>query len=135
MSEADLAGLVPTNASNNSGAPESSPSSSEGVTELRADDSRPEAAGVPARGWDGPIDEAFVNVGKDDGVRTSDVQQALSSAGVSEDDTAYVRIRQRHTFIGVRQGLLERVVTGLSGQTIAQREVEAQPARPRQARR
>jgi len=27
------------------------------------------------------------------------------------------------------------VVTGLSGQTIAEREVEVQPARPRQARR
>lgn len=87
------------------------------------------------RSWDGPIDEAFVNVGREDGVRASDVQQALSTAGVSEDDTAYVRVRQRHTFIGVRQGLLERVVSGLSGQTIAERAVEAQPARPRQARR
>ena len=136
VSDADLAGLVPgPAASNNSGVPESSPSSSEGVTELRTDDARADTAGGSARGWDGPIDEAFVNVGKDDGVRTSDVQQALNSAGVSEDDTAYVRIRQRHTFIGVRQGLLERVVTGLSGQTIAEREVEVQPARPRQARR
>jgi ATP-dependent RNA helicase DeaD len=136
VSDADLAGLVPSHAaSNHSAVPESSPSSSEGVTELRADDSRADTAGASTHSWDGPIDEAFVNVGKDDGVRTSDVQQALSSAGVSEDDTAYVRIRQRHTFIGVRQGLLERVVTGLSGQTIAQREVEAQPARPRQARR
>ncbi len=136
VSDADLAGLVPPHAaSNHSGVPESSPSSSEGVTEVRTDDARADAAGGSARDWEGPIDEAFVNVGKDDGVRTSDVQQALSSAGVSEDDTAYVRIRQRHTFIGVRQGLLERVVTGLSGQTIAQREVEAQPARPRQARR
>jgi len=87
------------------------------------------------RAWDGPVDEAFVNVGRDDGVRTSDIQQALSSAGVIEGDTAYVRIRQRHTFIGVRAGLLDRVVSGLSGQTIAERAVEAQPARPRQARR
>jgi ATP-dependent RNA helicase DeaD len=85
--------------------------------------------------WDGPVDEAFVNVGRDDGVRTSDLHQALSTAGVSEGDTAYVRIRQRHTFIGVRQGLLDRVVSGLNGQKIAQRLVEAQPARPRQARR
>jgi ATP-dependent RNA helicase DeaD len=86
-------------------------------------------------GWDGPVDEAFINVGRDDGVRTSDLHQALTTAGVSASDTAYVRIRQRHTFIGVRQGLLERVVAGLNGQTIAQRQVEAQPARPRQARR
>ncbi|HTV23541.1 MAG TPA: DEAD/DEAH box helicase [Polyangiaceae bacterium] len=93
----------------------------------------PEAGGIS--NWDGPVDEAFVNVGRDDGVRTSDLHQALSTAGVSEGDTAYVRIRQRHTFIGVRQGLLDRVVSGLNGQKIAQRLVEAQPARPRQARR
>ncbi len=93
--------------------------------------SSPSASG----GWDGPVDEAFINVGRDDGIRTSDLHQALSTAGVSQDDTAYVRIRQRHTFIGVRQGLLDQVVSGLSGQTIAQRAVEAQPARPRQARR
>lgn len=92
----------------------------------------PETSAV---GWEGPVDEAFVNVGRDDGVRTSDLHQALVTAGVSEGDTAYVRIRQRHTFIGVRQGLLDRVVAGLNGQKIAQRLVEAQPARPRQARR
>jgi ATP-dependent RNA helicase DeaD len=85
--------------------------------------------------WEGPVDEAFVNVGRDDGIRVSDLHQALSVAGVSPDDTAYVRIRQRHTFIGVRQGLLEQVVAGLSGQKLAERAVEAQPARPRQARR
>jgi hypothetical protein len=81
------------------------------------------------------VDEAFVNVGRDDGVRTSDLHQALTTAGVSPSDTAYVRIRQRHTFIGVRQGMLDQVVAGLNGQTIAQRLVEAQPARPRQIRR
>jgi hypothetical protein len=86
-------------------------------------------------GWEGPVDEAFVNVGRDDGIRTTDLHQALTSAGVSHGDTAYVRIRQRHTFIGVRQGLLDQVVAGLTGQTLAQRSVEAQPARPRQAPR
>jgi len=102
-------------------------------SELGATDA--ESAGTSNANWEGPVDEAFVNVGRDDGVRASDVQQALSNAGVSDDDTAYVRIRQRHTFIGVRRGLMDRVVSGLSGQTIAQRSVEAQPARPRQARR
>jgi ATP-dependent RNA helicase DeaD len=94
-----------------------------------------EAGAAAVHDFDGPVEEAFVNVGRDDGVRTSDVQQALSAAGISEEDTAYVRIRQRHTFIGVRQGLLERLVTGLNGQKIAQRTVEAQAARPRQVRR
>jgi ATP-dependent RNA helicase DeaD len=136
VSDADLVGLpgVANGTAPSSMAHESSPGASRALTESREDGSRADPEGSQ-RTWDGPVDEAFVNVGRDDGVRTSDVQQALSSAGVSEDDTAYVRIRQRHTFIGVRQGLLDRVVTGLSGQTIAQRAVEAQPARPRQARR
>jgi ATP-dependent RNA helicase DeaD len=107
------------------------PVSSGAVLDMAA----PAPESSPLSTWDGPVDEAFVNVGRDDGVRTSDLHQALTTAGVSQDDTAYVRIRQRHTFIGVRQGLLDRVVAGLNGQTIAQRLVEAQPARPRQVRR
>jgi ATP-dependent RNA helicase DeaD len=113
------------------GDPSGPPVSSGAVLDMAAPS--PEAGVIS--NWDGPVDEAFVNVGRDDGVRTSDLHQALSTAGVSQDDTAYVRIRQRHTFIGVRQGLLDRVVSGLNGQKIAQRLVEAQPARPRQARR
>jgi ATP-dependent RNA helicase DeaD len=113
------------------GDPSAPPVSSGAVLDMAAP--APEAGAIS--NWDGPVDEAFVNVGRDDGVRTSDLHQALSTAGVSQDDTAYVRIRQRHTFIGVRPGLLDRVVAGLNGQKIAQRLVEAQPARPRQARR
>jgi len=135
VSEADLASVA-----GHGSAPASTPvaeaaSSASPVAALGEEAPPSDPAATSQRSWDGPVDEAFVNVGRDDGVRASDVQQALSTAGVSEDDTAYVRIRQRHTFIGVRRGLLDRVVTGLSGQTIAQRAVEAQPARPRQARR
>jgi len=137
VSEADLANL-PTNANGpaaSATALESALGSSSAPTDLREDAPHSDGMDGSLRAWDGPVDEAFVNVGRDDGVRTSDIQQALSSAGVIEGDTAYVRIRQRHTFIGVRAGLLDRVVSGLSGQTIAERAVEAQPARPRQARR
>jgi hypothetical protein len=127
VSAGDIAALA-------EGAPSASGSpavSSGAVLDMAA----PAPESTPVGGWEGPVDEAFINVGRDDGVRTSDLHQALTTAGVSASDTAYVRIRQRHTFIGVRQGLLERVVAGLNGQTIAQRQVEAQPARPRQARR
>ena len=133
VSEADLANLHASDGPPSVAASDTSPGSARASE--RDDAALSEPALESTRGWDGPIDEAFVNVGRDDGVRTSDVQQALTSAGVSEDDTAYVRIRQRHTFIGVRRGLLDQVVSGLSGQTIAQRAIEAQPARPRQARR
>jgi ATP-dependent RNA helicase DeaD len=85
--------------------------------------------------WDGPVDEVFINVGRDDGARAEDVEDVLGGSEVPAGDIAYVRVRQRHTFIGVRKGLLEQVVTALNGQRIADREVEAQPARPRPARR
>ena len=142
VSAADLAS-VQTTGNGLGGGPAARTSSDESSRDSGADSSEsatdvppaPNADGISNANWDGPVDEAFLNVGRDDGVRTSDVQQALSNAGVSDDDTAYVRIRQRHTFIGVRPGLLDRVVSGLSGQKIAQRSVEAQPARPRQARR
>ncbi len=111
------------------------PADARAVNMAEASSDEREPTSVPALGWEGPVDEAFINVGRDDGVRPSDLQQALTSAGVSQDDTAYVRIRQRHTFIGVRPGMLDQVVAGLSGQKIAERSIEAQPARPRQARR
>lgn len=85
--------------------------------------------------WQGPTDEVFINVGREDGVKTEDVEAALQSGEVALTDLAYVRIRQRHTFIGVRKGLLDTVVTLLDSSRICDREVEAQPARPRPARR
>jgi hypothetical protein len=100
-----------------------------------ADDDEAAARSGPANAWEGPFEEAFVNVGRDDGARAPDVERALRSAGINEADTAYVRIRQRHTFIGVRAGLLDQLIAGLNGQKIAERMVEAQPARSRQARR
>jgi ATP-dependent RNA helicase DeaD len=84
--------------------------------------------------WGGAVDEVFINVGRDDGATTEDLHRELQVAGIAAEDTAYVRIRQRHTFVGVRQGLLERTVVALNGRQIANRAVEAQPARPRQAR-
>jgi ATP-dependent RNA helicase DeaD len=84
--------------------------------------------------WSGAVDEVFVNVGRDDGATTADVQNELLAAGISAADTAYVRVRQRHTFVGVRQGLLESTVVALNGRQIANRSIEAQPARPRQQR-
>ena len=122
MSAGDLAGVEPVAVA------DTAPSLTPELSTLQSDANS-------SGGWEGAVDEAFVNVGREDGIRTSDLHEALSTAGISHDDTAYVRIRQRHTFIGVRQGLLERAVSGLSGQKIAQRSVEAQPARPRQARR
>jgi ATP-dependent RNA helicase DeaD len=76
--------------------------------------------------------ELFVNVGRKDGAKASDFYNVLRDrAGVTIDDTDYVNVRQRHTFIGVRRELLERALQALNGAVIAGREASAEPARSR----
>jgi ATP-dependent RNA helicase DeaD len=130
VSAADLAGLgsesEPAAAKSTNA---TSVATARNVSENTSDD-RGNAEGE----WSGAVDEVFVNVGRDDGATTADVQKELLAAGISLGDTAYVRVRQRHTFVGVRQGLLESTVVALNGRQIANRSIEAQPARPRQQR-
>lgn len=76
--------------------------------------------------------ELFVNVGRKDGAKASDFYVVLKErAGVTIDDTDYVNVRQRHTFIGLRRELLERALSALNGATIAGREATAEPSRSR----
>lgn len=77
--------------------------------------------------------ELFVNVGRKDGAKASDFYTLLRDrAGVTIDDTDYVNVRQRHTFIGIRRDLAERALGALNGATIAGREATAEPSRSRQ---
>jgi ATP-dependent RNA helicase DeaD len=77
--------------------------------------------------------ELFVNVGKKDGAKASDFYAVLQDrAGVTIDDTDYVNVRQRHTFIGIRRDLAERALGALNGATIAGREAMAEHSRSRQ---
>src|SRR5262249_44451303 len=77
--------------------------------------------------------ELFVNVGRKDGAKASDFYTVLlDRAGVTIDDTDYVNVRQRHTFIGIRRDLAERALGALNGATIAGREATAEPSRSRQ---
>jgi hypothetical protein len=77
--------------------------------------------------------ELFVNVGRKDGAKASDFYTVLlDRAGVTIDDTDYVNVRQRHTFIGIRSDLAERALGALNGATIAGREATAEPSRSRQ---
>jgi ATP-dependent RNA helicase DeaD len=74
----------------------------------------------------------FVNVGRKDGAKASDFYTVLKDrAGVTIDDTDYVNVRQRHTFIGLRRELVERVLGALNGAVIAGREAAAEPSRTR----
>jgi ATP-dependent RNA helicase DeaD len=76
--------------------------------------------------------ELFVNIGRKDGAKASDFYAVLQDrAGVTIDDTDYVNVRQRHTFIGIRRDLAERALGALNGATIAGKEASAEPSRSR----
>ena len=76
--------------------------------------------------------ELFVNVGRKDGAKASDFYSVLESkSGITIDDTDYVNVRQRHTFIGLRRELVQRALDALNGAVIAGREAAAEPSRSR----
>jgi ATP-dependent RNA helicase DeaD len=82
----------------------------------------------PARADDAFL-QLFVNVGKRDGVRASDLQKLLSARGVALEDPSNIRIRDRMTFVRVRKELFDDAVAALSGQVIGGRAVVAEVAR------
>jgi ATP-dependent RNA helicase DeaD len=77
--------------------------------------------------------ELFVSIGRKDGARASDFYAVLEQrAGITIDDTDYVNVRQRHTFIGLPKDLLAKALEALNGATIAGREATAEPSRSNQ---
>jgi ATP-dependent RNA helicase DeaD len=96
-------------------------------TPLRADPSEP-AEDVPRTGDDTFL-QLFVNVGKRDGVRASDLQKLLSDRGVAVDPAASIRMRDRMTFVRVPKELFDDAVAALSGQVLGGRTVVAELAR------
>jgi ATP-dependent RNA helicase DeaD len=75
--------------------------------------------------------ELFVNVGRRERLRASDLQRLLEEKGVPAQEVGRIRIRDRMTYIGVRKGALERAVAALAGQVIGGRTVVAELARGR----
>lgn len=75
--------------------------------------------------------EIFVNVGRKDGAKPSDFQGILEDQGFELDEIDYVRVRQRHTFVGVSEELVRRALNALDGAEIAGRKAMAERARPR----
>jgi ATP-dependent RNA helicase DeaD len=92
----------------------------------RAD--RPELSQEPDRGDDHTL-QLFVNVGKRDGVRASDLQKLLSDRGVAVDPAAGIRMRDRMTFVRVPKELFDDAVSALSGQVLGGRTLVAELAR------
>ncbi len=105
---------------------------SEPVRELPQDrNERTEAPGEdPAR--DDTNDaflQLFVNVGKRDGVRASDLQKLLSDRGVAVDPAASIRMRDRMSFVRVPKELFDDAVAALCGQVLGGRTLVAELAR------
>jgi ATP-dependent RNA helicase DeaD len=75
--------------------------------------------------------QVFVNIGKREGVRTSDFQKLLADSGVADTDIGIIRIRDRMTFVPVRKEMFDRAVAALTGQVFAGRTVVASLARER----
>ncbi len=72
----------------------------------------------------------FLNVGRRDGLKTSDLQRILGDlSGVPLSEINNIRLRDRITFVTVRREYGGRLLEALQGQIIAGRPVSAEPAR------
>ena len=72
----------------------------------------------------------FLNVGRRDGARAQDLQQMLTDhAGITRDHTGRIRIRDRVTFVSVREDDVTKAIAALAGRTIGGRTVVAEPAK------
>ena len=77
------------------------------------------------------VAEIYVSIGRRDGARPSDIQTILEQSGLLAEQTDYIRVRQRNTFVGVKTEYLEKAVAALNGAAIAGKPAFAEPARQR----
>jgi len=74
----------------------------------------------------------FLNIGRRDGARAQDLQQVLTDvAGIARHDTGRIRVRDRVTFVSVRDADLTKAIAALGGRVIGGRTVVAEPAKAR----
>ena len=73
----------------------------------------------------------FLNVGRRDGARAPDLQKFLEGAGVARHDVGRIRIRDRVTFVSVRDADVEKAIGALKGHVIGGRTVVAERAKTR----
>jgi hypothetical protein len=53
------------------------------------------------------------------------------TCGLAEAEVGHIRIRDRITFVGVKQEHADRAISALVGQTVGDRKVNAERARPK----
>ncbi|HTQ41368.1 MAG TPA: DEAD/DEAH box helicase [Polyangiaceae bacterium] len=73
--------------------------------------------------------QMFVNVGKREGVRASDLQKLLTDKGIAPEETGRIRIRDRMSFVPVKKTAFDRAVAALAGHVIGGRTIVAELAK------
>jgi ATP-dependent RNA helicase DeaD len=72
----------------------------------------------------------YFNVGKRDGLEPKDLATLLTSAcDLGADDIGRVRVKERHTFVGVPSERAEAIISSLEGQMIRSRSLHVERAR------
>jgi ATP-dependent RNA helicase DeaD len=99
----------------------------------------PKPAPAPERNEDAdsaPVNpgvaEIYVSIGRRDGARPSDIEAILEQHGLLAEQTDYIRVRHRNSFVGVKTEYLEKAVSALNGAAIAGKPAFAEPARQRE---
>jgi ATP-dependent RNA helicase DeaD len=74
--------------------------------------------------------QIFVNIGKREGVKASDLQRILTEiGGITRVETGRIRIRDRITFVSVKKELVDKALAALAGQVVGGRSIVAEIAR------
>jgi ATP-dependent RNA helicase DeaD len=102
---------------------------SDAVEAASATAARQPAEPTHADEMDAGLLQLFVNVGKRDGVRPTDLQKILSDAGIAIDAASAIRIRDRMSFVRVPKEFFDGAVAALTGQVLGGRAVVAELAR------
>ncbi|MBI5162092.1 MAG: DbpA RNA binding domain-containing protein [Micrococcales bacterium] len=72
----------------------------------------------------------YVNVGRRDGVRAAELARIVRErTGLADGDIGKVRVRQRHTFVGIRTDRLEHAMSTLAGTPWGDRTISVEPAK------
>jgi len=75
--------------------------------------------------------QLFVNVGRRDGAKASDLQAMLEAAGFARDQIGPIRVRDRNSFISLPKDAVEKGIAAFAGKTFGSRGIVAEVARPR----
>jgi ATP-dependent RNA helicase DeaD len=103
-----------------------SDAANEATSSVKRDDGPPAAEALAQS-----FVELFVNIGRREGLRPTDLQRLFAEKGLSAQETGRIRVRDRVTYVSVRKEAFDRAIAALAGQVIGGRTVVAELARGR----